>query len=158
DGVAQPGVQGETLALPVARGAEAAVLVLDTVLVLAYPLPDALDERLAAQFVAGDALAGQLPLDDGLRGDARVILAGNPQCRIAQHAVIADHDVFERGGDGVAQVQRAGHIGRRHTDDERPAPRLRWIWARLEVAVLLPPAIQTLLHLRWLVCLGNLVE
>ncbi len=79
---------------------------------------------LAPDLVAVRALFGYLALDDGLGRDARVVLAGNPERRVAEHAVVADHDVFERRGDGVAEVQRAGHVGRRHADDERAAVRI----------------------------------
>ena len=68
--------------------------------------------------MAVGAFSGYLPLDHGLCGDARVILAGNPERLVAEHAMVADHDVFERRGDGVAEVQRAGDVGRRHADDE----------------------------------------
>jgi hypothetical protein len=46
---------------------------------LGLPLPDPLDERLAAEVVAGLALALELALDDRLRGDARVIDARLPE-------------------------------------------------------------------------------
>ncbi len=94
------------------------MLVLDAVLVLPDPLPDALDELLAPELVAICALFGQLLVDHGLGRDARVVLAGHPERRVAAHAMIANHDVFQRGGDGVAQMQRARHVGRRHGDDE----------------------------------------
>ena len=72
-------------------------------------------------------LFGQLALDHGLRGDTRVVFAGNPERLIAEHAMVADHDVFERRSDGVAEVQRAGDVGRRHADDEGMAIGiLRW--------------------------------
>src|SRR6185437_10985581 len=116
DSAAQPLVQREALALPVARCAQAAMLVLDAMLVLAHPLPDTLDKALAAQRMPVGAFACDLTLDDGLRGDARVILARHPERWVAQHAMVADHDVFERRGDGMPEMQRAGHVRRRHAD------------------------------------------
>ena len=38
----------------------------------------------------------ELPLDDGLRGDARVIDARLPERVVAAHAVVADEHVLER--------------------------------------------------------------
>ena len=154
DGARQPLVQREALALPVAGGAEAAMLILDAALVAAHPVPDALDERLAPDLMAVCPLFGQLALDHGLRGDAGVVLAGNPERLVAEHAVVADHDVFERRGDGVAEVQRAGDVGRRHADDEGAAVGIL-AGTRLEVAVLLPPAIQPPLDGVWLVGFGE---
>ena len=58
DGARQPLVQCEALALPVAGGAEAAVLILDAALVAAHPVPDALDEGLTPDLVAIRALFG----------------------------------------------------------------------------------------------------
>ena len=68
--------------------------------------------------------------------------------------MVADHDVFERRSDGVAEVQRAGDVGRWHADDEGAAVGIL-AGTRLEVAVLLPPAIQAFLDGVWLVGFGE---
>ena len=81
------------------------------------PLPDALDERVAADLLARGALAAQLLLDDGLRGDAGVVEARLPERVEAPHAVPADEGVLDRPVEGVAHVQRARHVRRRHRDD-----------------------------------------
>ena len=60
---------------------------------LVLPLPDPLDERLAAEVVAGLALLGQLALDDVLGGDAGVVHAGQPQRLVALHALAAGEGV-----------------------------------------------------------------
>ena len=66
-----------------------------------------------------DAPRLQVALDHELAGDAGVIAAGHPQAGVAQHAVPADHHVLQRHEQGVAVVEAAGHVGRRHGDDER---------------------------------------
>ena len=78
----------------------------DRAAVLLFPVPDALDELLAADVVAADAFFAQAPLDHHLRGDAGVVGARQPERLIAAHAVPArghiDLGVFEH----VPDVER----------------------------------------------------
>ena len=106
---------------PVARSAEDPHLLADAAAVLVHELPDALQELLAPEVVAGQPFLGQLLLDDPLAGDAGVIRARAARASVAEHAVPADHDVLDGHEQGVADVQLAGHIRRRHDDDERLA-------------------------------------
>lgn len=71
DGPGQALVHGEALTRPGDAVAEAAHLAADLAAGLRLPLPDPLDERLAAQVVAGLALLGELTLDHVLRGDLK---------------------------------------------------------------------------------------
>ena len=103
DGLGQPLVHGEALTGPGDAVAEAPHLAEDLAAGLVLPLPDALDERLAAQVVAGLALLGELPLDHVLRGDAGVVHAGLPQRLVALHALAAGEGVDERVLEGVAR-------------------------------------------------------
>ena len=134
-------VHRERLARPVRRGAQAAVLQGDATAALADELPGALQERLAADVVAGDALARQVALDDGVHGDGGVVDAGLPEGVVAEHAVPAGEGVLDRGGEGVPHVQLTGEVGRRHDDRERL--RVRGAPAGgLEEATGLPPLVQ----------------
>ena len=82
--------------------------------------------------------AQQVLLDLELGGDASVIAAGEPQGAQAPHARMARHQVFHGDEHGVAQVQLAGDVGRRHRDHEgRPCR----VPARLEIALRLPPGV-----------------
>ena len=54
---------------------------------LGLPLPDALDEGVAAEVVAGLAVGGQLPLDHHLGRDAGMVGARLPQRVAAAHAL-----------------------------------------------------------------------
>ena len=113
-------VHGEAAAVPVAGHAERLLLLDDAVAVLLFPRPDALEEFLAAEIVAGQALfLAQHLLDLDLRGDAGVIRAGHPQGGIALHALIAREDVLQRRVKRVAHVQLAGDIRGRHDDGKR---------------------------------------
>ena len=95
-------------------------------------------ELLAAEVVAGQSLLGQLLLDHPLPGDAGVVRAGNPERGVAEHAVPADHDVFDGHEEGVADVQLAGDVRRRHDDHERLAVRSL---TRLEIAGIVPAVV-----------------
>ena len=109
------------------------------------PLPDPLDQLLAAQIVPRLAFFfAKPPLDDGLRGDARVIGAGHPEGVEALHPLHADLDVLQRVVQGVAQVQRAGHIRRRNDNAERALGRIGLAFLRrlgVEEAARFPLAV-----------------
>ena len=116
-GLRQALVHGEALARPVAGGAEALELAHDGAAGLLLPLPDPLDEFLAAEVAALDLALGELALDDHLRGDAGMVHARLPQHVLAAHALEAAEDVLDRVVEGVPHVERAGHVRRR--DDDR---------------------------------------
>ena len=84
----------------------------------------------------------QPPLDDGLRGDARVVGAGHPERLETLHPLLADEDVLQRVVQRMAQVQRAGHVRRRNDDRVRLAAGVR---LAVEVACFLPEAV----YRRW---------
>ncbi len=112
----EPLVHGEALARPIRRGAERAQLARDRAAGFGFPLPDALDEFLAAELMAIGLLGFELALDHHLRRDAGVIGAGLPQRVEPLHAVVAGEDVLQREGQRVAHMQAARDIGRRHHD------------------------------------------
>src|SRR5947209_7388774 len=94
------------------------------------------------------SLAGQQALDDGLGGDAGVIFARHPQGIIALHAMVANQDVFDGSGDSMPKVQRAGDVGRWHTDGKGLSLS---IWTRLKVATFFPETIPLALDYPWLI-------
>ncbi len=145
DGLGQALVHGEALAGPVHAVAQAPHLAGDLAAGLRLPLPDALDEGLAAQVVAGLALLGELALDHVLGGDAGVVHAGLPQGLVALHALAADEGVDQRVLEGVAQVQAAGDVRRGDDDGERG---LVALGVRGEVATLYPALVQLALYVR----------
>ena len=150
----QPRVHGEALARPVHAVAEAAHLAEDPAAGLLLPLPDPLDERLPTEVVPGEALLGQLPLDHVLGGDAGVVHARQPERVVALHAAAAGQRVHQRVLEGMAEVQRAGDVGRRDDDAERRlVGRLRS--AGREVAPLDPPLVERPLYLRRNVLAGQ---
>ena len=112
-------VHREALAVVVERGAETAELAHDRAARLLEVLPDALDERLAPELLAGGAFADELLLDDVLGRDAGMVVARLPERVEALHPVPADQHVLDRAVQRVAHVQRPGDVRRRHTDDER---------------------------------------
>ena len=116
DRVREALVQGEALARPVGRGAEAMQLLADAAAQLLLPGPDPLDEGLAADLAAAQALALELALDHHLGRDAGVVGAGLPEHRPAAHPPEADQRVLDRVVQRMAHVQAAGDVRRRHDD------------------------------------------
>ncbi len=80
-------VHREALVGVVERRAEALELLDDLAAVLLAPLPDARDERVAAELLAGGPLLDQPLLDLALRGDPGVVGAEDPARVAAAHAV-----------------------------------------------------------------------
>ena len=109
-------VHGEALVLEVDRAAHALDLADDGAAVLAAPVPAGLQELLAANLEAGDALLLELLVNLGLRGDAGVVGAQNPAGGEAAHAVVARKGVLNGVVHGVTHVQNARHVGRRDDD------------------------------------------
>ncbi len=79
----------------------------------AFHLPHAPLEFLSPKVLAADFLLRQLPLHHKLRGDSRVIHARQPKRAVAAHAVPAHQHVDLRVLEHVADVNRAGDVGRR---------------------------------------------
>ena len=80
------------------------------------PLPDALDEFLAAEFAAMDLPLHELTFHHHLGGDARMVHARLPQHVPAAHALEAAQDVLDRVVQRVAHMKRAGDVRRRNDD------------------------------------------
>ena len=111
--LAQPFVHGEALARPVHAAAHAAHLAGDVAAGFGLPLPDLVDECLAAQVVPRLPLGHELAFHHHLRGNAGVVGAGLPQGVVAPHAVVAGQRIHDGVLEGVAHVQAARHIRRR---------------------------------------------
>ena len=137
NGLGQAFVHGEAFARPVAGCAEAAELVEDQAARFRLPLPDLVDEGLAAHGAAMQLLFHELALDDHLRRDARMVHARLPEHVLAAHALEADHDVLQRVVERVAHVQRTGDVRRRNDDTEGVGTRLG-AGARSECVLVFP--------------------
>ena len=145
DGLGAALVHGEAGAVPIAGDAHLLLLFHDAAAVLLLPLPDPLEELLAAQVVTGLALLDpQIFLHLDLGGDAGVVGAGHPQGGVALHPLEASEDVLQRAVQGVAHVQLAGDIGRGHHDGKGL---FLGIGAGAEAAGVLPHLIDAGLYL-----------
>ena len=114
------GVECVDRAVPVAGGAELAELSEDDAAVLVAPFGGDLDELLAAEVVACLAfLLTEFLFDAGLRGDAGVVGAREPEGGLTFLTGAADHDVLQRVIEQVSHVQDAGDVGRRDHHRER---------------------------------------
>ncbi|GBD19213.1 hypothetical protein HRbin27_01717 [bacterium HR27] len=133
-----PRIHGEAETCPVARGTEDPELLADPAAVAVHPVPDSFEELLAPEVVPGEAFLEKFAFHDPLASDPSVVRSGEPQRRIALHPSPADHQVLDGDEQGVSHVQFAGHVRRRHDDDERlPAP----VDLRREVTPLFPPVV-----------------
>ncbi len=146
-------VHGEAGTAPVTGDAHLLLLGHDASAVLLFPLPHPLEELFTAQVVAGQALLRpQLLLHLDLGGDTGVVGAGNPQRGVALHPLKAGEDILQRAVQGMAHVELACYIGRRHHNG-------KWLFGPVRVAVktvpLLPHLIDAALHLLRLVHLGK---
>ena len=142
-GAAAALIHREALAVPIERGAEGAQLEHDAATELLLPVPDALEELLAAELIAVRSLLAELPLDLRLRRDTRVVAARDPHRVVALHAMVADEDILQRIVERVAHVQLARDIRRR---DNHAVRLLALIHLRVEELVLLPELIPFLLE------------
>ena len=109
-------VHGEALALPVTAGADGLQLADDTVAVLLFPSPGALQEAVAAQHLLGQTLGTHGLNHLRLGGDGCVVGAGHPQSLIALHTTPADEDILQGVVQSVTHVQLTGDVGRGHHD------------------------------------------
>ena len=115
-GVGAALVHGEALTLPIAGAAQFLQLADDAVAVGVLPIPGALQKAVAAHHLFGQALFAHLGHDFGLGGDGSVVGAGYPQSGVTLHALVAGQDVLPGLIHGVAHVQLAGNVRRRHHD------------------------------------------
>ncbi len=111
-------VHREALARPVARRAELFQLLNDDAAFFVFPFPDFLEKFFAAEVIAMFYFSFLLEraFDDGLRGDARVIRAGQPEDFLPVHARLAGEDVLNRVVEHVAEREHAGDVRRRNDD------------------------------------------
>jgi len=116
-------VHREALPVPIARAAHLLELVGDRGLVLILPRLHACNELRAwdvgpsLAFFFEDAL-----LDNRLRGDARMVCSGHPECLEPHHPVGPGEDILECVIEGVPQVKPGRDIGGR--DEQGVGPRL----------------------------------
>ncbi len=116
DGQRKSFVESEALTRPVARRPEEIELAADVPLILLLPGPDALEERLAAEVVAGLALFRQIALDHQLRRDAGVVGPRQPEGVAPLHSAPAGEQILQGGLQRMPHVQLAGDVRRRDHD------------------------------------------
>ena len=149
DGLGAALVHGEAGAAPVAGNAHLLLLLDDAVAVFLLPLPDPLEELLAAEVIAGLALLdAQLFFHLDLGGDAGVVGAGDPEGGVALHPLEAGQDVLQGAVQRVTHVELACDVGGRHDDGEGL---LLGVLHALEAVMILPHLIDAGLHLLGLI-------
>ena len=96
DCIRQSFVHCKTFTLPIAGNAEFAELPNDGAAVLIPPLPHTLYEFFPSEVVPMLAFFGKRLFDGILRGDTRMIRAGNPACLVSGHPLPADKNILKR--------------------------------------------------------------
>jgi len=151
------GVHRELGPGPVARGAHLSELLKDPAAGLFLPLPNPLDELLAAEVVPRQSFALELALDDHLRRDAGVIDARHPQRIVALHALVTAQDVFKGRPACVPHVERARDVRGRNRQGVCRSAVVRVLRGR-KVPRCLPELVPARLALGRRVLLGHLVR
>ena len=118
DGTRRALVHCEAKTAPVERRPDPPLLSEHDLAGLVDELPHPLEVALATERLPRLAIPGDDLVEDVLGGDRGVVEAGQPEGRPARHAGVADHEVLDRRGQGVAEVERTGDVGRRLDDDE----------------------------------------
>ena len=154
DGVRILLVHGKAFAGPIARAAEFFELLDDDAAVFVFPFPDFFQELFPAEIVAvfDDALFAQGLLDDGLRCDAGMIGAWQPEDFIALHPFPPGEDVLQGVVEHVAHGEDAGDVGRGDDDGIR---RLGGSRIGGEVALRQPIGVPLIFHGLRVVGFGN---
>ena len=109
-------VHGEALVIEVDGAAHALDLLDDDTAVLVGPVPAGVDKLIATDLQAADALALELLVDLGLRGDTGVIGSEHPARGLAAHAGHTNDGVLDGVVGSVTHVKLAGNVGRRNGD------------------------------------------
>lgn len=112
------GVHGKAFPGPVAGSPQFFQLLDNDSAVFFFPLPDFLKESLPPQIVPMSDLSVffQGPLDHGLRGDAGMVGARQPENLHPEEASPTGEDVLNRVVEDMTQSEDSGHIGRRNDD------------------------------------------
>ena len=149
-------VQREPRPPPIARGTDPGQLREDPLLVGVLPVPNAVDQLLAANVVPGQTLLFEhSPFDDRLRRDAGVVGAGHPQRFPPLLTPQSGQQVLERAVESVTEMQSTRDVRKRNDDRVRVAPGPR---IGVEDAPL-PPGLEPLrLHVGRGVLLGDLAH
>ena len=136
-------VHREALAAPVTGGTELLQLLDDAVAVLVLPVPDALEELLAAEIIAGQTLLlAEVLLNLDLCCDTGVVGTRHPQCRITLHALGTDQNILQGFVKCMTHMQLTRDIRGRNDNGIRF---FVLIYFCIEVAVFFPFLIELFL-------------
>ena len=109
-------VHGEAFVVEVDGAAHAFDLLDDDTAVLVGPVPAGVDKLVATNLQAANALALELLVDLGLRGDTGVVGAQHPARGLAAHAGHTDDGILDGVIGSVTHMKLTGHVGRRNGD------------------------------------------
>ena len=120
----------------------------DLTAAVAFPLPHLLQKLFASELLFGDPLFEQLLFDDVLCCDPRMVESRLPEGAVAVHPFVAGHDILQRKGQRMADMQHAGDVRRGHHDAEVFIRLLNlFVALDLEVAALFPDFVVALFRI-----------
>ena len=132
---------GKGIARPVARRAKAFELIYNGAAVFAFPFPDFFKEFFAPQIAAANiTLLSEHFFHLQLGGNAGMVLTGLPQRIKAAHPVPTGQNILQSIVKGMANMQRAGDIGRR--DHNAKCFRPRSVRAGFKTSGLFPRVVK----------------
>lgn len=106
-------IHGEALTIEVDGATHALDLLDNGAAVLVRPIPAGIEELLAPDLQAGNALALQLLIHLGLRGDTGVVGSEDPAGGATAHAGHADDGILDGVVGSVTHMEDARDVGRR---------------------------------------------
>ena len=118
DSVGAAFIHGEAFPFPVAGATQLFQLADDTVAVGVFPVPGALQKAVAAYHLFGQAFFPHFGHNFRLGGNGSVVGTGHPKGGVSLHPLVTGQDILPGFVHGVAHVQLAGNVRRRHHNGE----------------------------------------
>ena len=119
NGIGYTFIHRKALSVPVCAAAQFFQLIHDTSAVFFLPFPGFLKEPFSSKVFLVDAFFFQCFYDFDFGCNAGVVTSRLPKRVIPLHPFLADHDILQRIVQGMAHMQLAGDVRRRHDDRER---------------------------------------
>ena len=137
-------VHGKPQTVPVAGAAQCFQLFNDAVAEFVLPSPDFVQELFTTQIEPGQTLVPQLFFHLNLGCNARMVIAGHPQCLIALHSLVTNQNILNRFVERMTQMELTRHVGGRNHNGKGFFIR---IGLGMEIAALDPHIIDRFLDL-----------
>lgn len=153
-GLGQSFVHREAFPIPVTGSTHALELIDNGAALIGFPLPDPFNEFFPTKIMPGFLFRGQLAFHHVLSGNTGVIRTRHPEGVVALHPMIAGEQILQGVVQGMADMEYAGHIGRRNHNGKGILTLCHFCAKGLVFQPVLIPALFNLLKL---ICFGQVV-